>query len=370
MNAERTIQGFKFPQQAYKWLYLELNEKEFTNAKERKQRLQCSEISLYVLYHSLCDEFGRILEESLSFRELARKYDLNPSTLCIAHHKLIQRGVIQEVQIQSQTYIEISHYAEWNTAEKENKERTGNQLNYFKVPVSLLYVLKDFIRSKDAAGLVSALSLGNQNYRQFSIRSSNEIEMLKNTLKRKAKKTNKTFSKFLARLSKVFEIKTVQGANKVPKFIFSFNENCFKEVNEAPEYVIKQQKFRKDITERFTSGDLPYNRKDIQDVFYSLKSELLDITAPFYANHTSSDMRQELDRFIFHAYGEALENLFQAREVKSVGAYFRKLLRESIKRYLAFKMPNIQMGEFFIHLKTWGIASRFSFEEILTLQNK
>lgn len=362
----KAIKGFKFHQQALHRLRVELYD---AVDLPGYTALTCSEIAVYVLYHNHCDEFGRILEGAYSYRELATLYHMNASTIHEAHHKLIERGMLRISTINHQSFIEIVHYADWNTTEKETTSG-NNSLNYFKIPHIFLYSLKDYIRSRDAKGMLYVLSMMNQTYRENSIRSTAKRELLQDTLKRKARKTNRTLNKFLSRVAKVFHINVTNSANDETKYIFSFAANCFTELKEAPSHIMRQQKIRKDITHQFTESHLTYNKKDINDVFYSVKSELLDPIERFYANAVGGKLRRSLDRLILLAYREAMENLMQAKQIKSVGAYFRQLLRGSTKRYLAFHMDHNDLINFFSYLKIWGVKSSFTLEDILALKNQ
>lgn len=359
--------GFKFHQQAFTRLRVELHD---AAGIDDYQPLQASEVAVYVLYHHLCDDYGRILEGTHSFRRIAKEYDLNASTICMAHHSLVNRGLLNEALINGQAFIEITHYEAWNTPNSESPLLSDNNLNYFKIPFSFLYSLKDYIRARDVKGLVFNLSMINQSFRNDSIRSARQNEVLQDTMKLKARKTNRTLDKYLSRLRKVFNINVTPGVNNAVKYVYSFVADCFKEKQEAPSFTSIPQRISKDITHKFTYSGLTYNPKDMKDVFYAVKSELLDVIEPFFCNNVDRELLREIDSFYTLVFQETMGNLMNGKNIKSVGAYFRKLLRDNMKRYLAYEMQPTAFSSFLSYIQLWGIKMNISFEDVLALQSK
>lgn len=367
-NKNNGIVGFKFFQPALDRLNIEYFE---ANHLEDYRPLAASTISVYILYHGICDEYGRIAENEHCFRELSRVYQFNASTLVNGHYDLINRGLLKEVSFNGEVFYEITHYAEFNSTSVETgKQNSSNNLNYFKIPFAFLYTLNEYIRSRDSKGLLYILDLINCTYREYSMRSkstTSSIERLLNTIKSQARKNSRNIHSFLSRARTIFNFKEISGRKKKnEKYLISFVSLCFKEFEEDSSNMQLDMKMKKDITNRFTNSHLLYRRSDIRDVFYSLKSELLDIVKPFHTNN--SPLQRLVDRFLFNSYSAAMDQLLSGKEIHSIGAYFRNALRTSMKKFLAFHMSLEELIDFWSFINAWGLDIKISMDEVYKLR--
>ncbi|MGN7402006.1 hypothetical protein ACTHO0_19315 [Cytobacillus praedii] len=317
------IQGAKFFQNRLDALRI------WTNNASKRNQLPASSLATYILYHFMCDDFGRILAKEFCLKHTAEQYNLPYTSLHNGHHRLISSGWILEEWINDELYYTITNYAELNNAEK------NQSLNYFVIPKYLLKhaVLTPFISSRDVSGIIGLLELINSMYREFS------INPIKQTLKRttykllkKMKKSQRSFKQWMNRIEQLFTITILKNKQDQEQWIIGFVEGCYEEPKQDPELNRILSGIRKDITHHFTYSGLKYRKQHIQDVYFACKQELVDILY-FLPNKNEVIRNLHTD-----AIKEVLEVLQLGIKIKTIGAYYREILRKKVVAFLKYDL--------------------------------
>jgi hypothetical protein len=320
------IPGAKFFQERLDSLRLWVNE-----ASKEKQ-LPASAMATYILYHFECDDFGRILAKEFCLKHAAEEYNLPYTSLHNGHHRLLKSGWIREEWINEEQYYTINQYAELNDAEK------GKSLNYFIIPKYILKhaVLTPFISSRDTTGILGMLDLINGLYRGIKIHSKKKIERKTNKLLSKLNKSSRTFKDWAIRLTQVFNITFTRSQDKEEMWIIEFVDGCFEEPHKDPELSRILTGIRKDITSHFTHSSLSYRKQNIQDVYFACKQELVDLLGYLPNN------KEVINRLHTYTMEDVLGAISESSKIKSIGAYYRELLRKKVIAFIKYELNTEQ----------------------------
>ncbi|WP_415818408.1 hypothetical protein [Mesobacillus thioparans] len=178
------INGFKFFQSA-----LESLKQEVYQCELNRHPLNASAVAVYIGLVSEVKSAAGLLDVGFRLSDLASKLHLPVSTNSNGYHQLLDRGLIRERVIGSQTQIEITGYAENNRTREESGGRSSG-LNYFFVSEALFEttVIAQLVSATSAKGLILLLELFNSFHRDFP-KGKESLRDVKDELKMSTLKT-------------------------------------------------------------------------------------------------------------------------------------------------------------------------------------
>ena len=313
--------------------------------------LPASALAVYVGMHYMVSDIG-LLPSDFTIAQIAEKIRLPYTTAHTGFEILLQRELVQEVIMENGLPVyEICHYALNNRTKSEgNQECKG--LSYFRIPNSLLdtNILRELVRHRDRKGIYLLLDLCNNFAHKLYKYSYEDIEQytverrmdtLKTYLKKNAKKvreytdllspifsfvpTHKKVRK--AKESRITRIRKAVNQILVPKFTIHMAASCVVE-NTDTDVKQNEAKMRKEAVSRLKSLGYPLTNKDRRDLVVAFQNEISKI-AYLLENKTA---RTQLMTYTMCYALDALEKYVNttSQKVKSIGAFVRTKLRESL----------------------------------------
>ncbi|MFG3613435.1 hypothetical protein [Rummeliibacillus stabekisii] len=321
MNMPKKIAGAKFFQNEMD--FIKLFNQEYSGAK-----LTASCLSTYILFHYICDDFGRVREDELNLKYITDTHNLPYSSTNKGLHKLVEIGLIKEIVENGKYYFAINNYEYYNSPDYEGS------MNYFILPKYLLEseILNLFIKARDVDGLIGLMDLLNSFYRKQSIEGGGSLTRVVSTWIKKMKKTTRNINDWIKRIATIFECDKKDGRYiKDSKYILKFKEAVFEEQNMDPKKQQLGAKIRKDVQHFFSKAKVDHSRKDVNDCYYALLNDVLDkIYEPFLEIPNGA---RTVKTVILNTMTTSFKELFSKEyEVFNIGGMFRKILRNSLKQ--------------------------------------
>lgn len=313
--------------------------------------LPASALAVYVGMHYIVNDIG-LLPSDFTIAQLAEKIGLPYTSAYSGFSVLVQRELVQEVFMKNGLPVyEICNYALNNRTKREgNQECKG--LSYFRIPKALLdtNILRELVTHRDRKGIYLLLDLCNNfthELYKYSYESVEQYTVERNmdTLKTYLKKNAKKVREYTALLSPIFSFvpthKTVRKARDsrltrirkavnqilVAKFEIHIAASCVVENTDAD---IKQNeaKMRKEAVSRLKSLGYSLSNKDRRDLVVAFQNEISKIA--YLLEHKTT--RAQLMTYTMCYALDALEQYVKttSQKVKSIGAFVRTKLRESL----------------------------------------
>lgn len=347
------IDGFRFPHQLLEDLR--------TFQKEKSTQVPASAyavlLSVLKQIHIENNSQGKIQEFNLSF--WSKKLHVAYSTMHAGRKFLEDHGFLYEEILPNGLPVWVlANYQAYTTPELKN----GHELNYFKIPHTLLdtTIVAEFVRTSNPEAFELMFSLFNQfRHGVAKLDHKNEVSALEqsrtmNTLKEKLGKRAKSVREALAILQPLFDIEyvgvQVRGCQLwVRKVIFRLKPECVKE--NTDEFYVEPllAKFQENTLYILDGLKLSYKPRDLFDIMLSFKQEVLDIVKHLTnedeneGRYTYRDAWAEtlffrcLDQFEQHIRTQiSRKKKFSFRT--SIGAYFRTVYRRELPKELK-KIP-------------------------------
>ncbi|PEK70473.1 hypothetical protein [Bacillus pseudomycoides] len=333
--------------------------------------LPASALAVYVGMHYMVNDIG-VLPSDFTIAQLAERLFLPYSTAHTGFEILLQRELVKEVIPEKGLPVyEICNYALNNRTKREgNQECKG--LSYFRIPKALLdtNILRELVTHRDRKGIYLLLDLCNNFTHELYKQSHEAIEQytlprtmkfFKGYLKKNAKKVRE-YTELLspifqfeashttvreARETRITRIRKAVNQILVPKFTVHMAASCVVENTDAD---IKQNeaKMRKEAVSRLKSLGYPLSNKDHRDLVVAFQNEISKI-AYLLENKTA---RTQLMTYTMCYALDALEQYVKTtgQKVKSIGAFVRKKLRESLPSWRFTYLSEHDRHELFVAL--------------------
>lgn len=331
--------------------------------------LPASALAVYVGLHYMVDDIG-VLPSDFTIAQIAEKIRLPYTTAHTGFETLLQRKLVKEVFTEDGLPMyEICHYALNNRTKTEgNQECKG--LSYFRIPNSLLdtNILRELVTHRDRKGIYLLLDLCNNfthKLYQYGYEDVQQytVERTMNTLKTYLNKNAKKVREYTNLLSPIFSFvpthKKVREAKEsritrirkavnqilVPKFVIHMAPSCIVE-NTDTDVKQSEAKMRKEAVSRLKSIGYALTNKDRKDLVVAFQSEISKI-AYLLENKTA---RTQLMTYTMCYALDALEKYVNTtnQKVKSIGAFVRTKLRESLPSWRITYLSENDRYELFI----------------------
>lgn len=347
----------------------------FLKSEDEIKELPASALAVYVGMHYMVSDIG-LLPSDFKITQLAEKIRLPYTTAHTGFEILLQRKLVKEVFTkEGLPMYEICHYALNNRTKSEgNPEYQG--LSYFRIPNSLLdtNILRELVRHRDRKGIYLLLTLCNnfshelykydyEDVQQFTV--ERRMDKLKEYFNKNAKKVRE-YAELLspifsfvpshkkvreAKESRITRIRKAVNQIIVPKFIIYMAASCVVENTDAD---VKQNeaKMRKEAVSRLKLIGYPLTNKDRKDLVVTFRNEISKI-AYLLENKTA---RAKLMTYTMSYALDALENYVNTtnKKVKSIGAFVRNKLRESLPSWRLTHLSDHDRYELFIAFSNKG----------------
>ncbi|MFV1456801.1 hypothetical protein [Bacillus mycoides] len=326
------------------------------HTEDEAGQLPASALAVHIGLHYIVNDIG-LLPSDFTIAQLAITLKLPYTTVYTGFQVLLERKLVQETFVQGVLPVyEISNYALNNRTKQEGNMECVS-LSYFRIPHALLEtsILQKLVKHRDSKGIYFFLDLCNaftrkigtsyqENVNQYAL--TRRMSFLKDYLHRNAKKVRE----YADILSPLFQFESVhtdiryaregrltrirKAVNQilVPKFTIRMAAACVIENNNMD---IKQQeaKMRKESVSRLKSIGYALSTKDHRDLVVSFQNEVSQI-AYLVENKTA---RTQLMTYTMCYALDALEQYVKTtgQKVKSIGAFVRTKLRESLPSWSA-----------------------------------
>lgn len=331
--------------------------------------LPASALAVYVGMHYMVDDIG-VLPSDFTIAQIAEKIHLPYTTAHTGFSVLLQRKLVKEIITEKGLPVyEICHYALNNRTKSEgNQECKG--LSYFRIPNSLLdtNILHELVTHRDRKGIYLLLDLcnnfthklyqyGYEDVQQYTVERT--METLKTYLNKNAKKVREytdllspifsfvpTHKKVReAKESRITRIRKAVNQILVPKFVIHMAASCVVE-NTDTDVKQNEAKMRKEAVSRLKSIGYALTNKDRKDLVVAFQNEISKI-AYLLENKT---VRTQLMTYTMCYALDALENYVNTtkQRVKSIGAFVRTKLRESLPSWRITYLSEHDRYELFI----------------------
>lgn len=337
--------------------------------EDELKELPASALAVYVGMHYMVSDIG-LLPSDFKLTQIAEKIRLPYTTAHTGFEILLQRKLVKEVFTEEGLPMyEICHYALNNRSKTEgNHECQG--LSYFRIPNSLLdtNILRELVRHRDRKGIYLLLTLCN-NFTHELYKYGYEdvhqytVERTMKTLKTYFNKNAKKVREYVDLLSPIFSFvpthKKVREAKEsritrirkavnqiiVPKFEIHMAASCVVE-NTDTDVKQNEAKMRKEAVSRLKSIGYSLTNKDHRDLVVAFRSEISKI-AYLLENKTA---RTKLMTYTMSYALDALENYVNTTntKVRSIGAFVREKLRESLPSWRLTYLSDNDRHELFI----------------------
>ncbi|EJR49905.1 hypothetical protein IIO_06501 [Bacillus cereus VD115] len=337
--------------------------------EDELKELPASALAVYIGMHYMVDDDG-VLPSDFTIAQIAHEIRLPYTTAHTGFEILLQRKLIQErIPEKGLTVYEICHYALNNRTKTEgNQECQG--LSYFRIPKSLLdtNILRELVRHRDRKGIYLLLTLCNnfthelykysyEDVQQYTVKRT--MKTLKIYFNKNAKKVREyvdllspIFS-FVpthqrvreAKESRITRIRRAVNQIVVPKFEIHMAASCVVE-NTDTDVKQNEAKMRKEAVSRLKSIGYPLTNKDRQDLVVTFRDEISKI-AYLLENKTA---RVKLMTYTMSYALDSLENYVNTtnEKVRSIGAFIREKLRESLPSWRLTYLSDNERYELFI----------------------
>ncbi|WP_410985487.1 hypothetical protein [Bacillus cereus] len=331
--------------------------------------LPASALAVYVGMHYMVSDIG-LLPSDFTIAQIAEKIHLPYTTAHTGFEILLQRKLVQEIITKNGLPVyEICHYALNNRTKSEgNQECKG--LSYFRIPNSLLdtNILRELVTHRDRKGIYLLLDLcnnfthklyqyGYKDVQQYTVERT--MDTLKTYLNKNAKKVREytdllspifsfvpTHKKVReAKESRITRIRKAVNQILVPKFVIHMAASCVVE-NTDTDVKQNEAKMRKEAVSRLKSIGYALTNKDRKDLVVAFQNEISKI-AYLLENKT---VRTQLMTYTMCYALDALENYVNTtkQRVKSIGAFVRTKLRESLPSWRITYLSEHDRYELFI----------------------
>lgn len=339
------IHGFRFHQLALDILRSEVHE-----TSEDCKPLDASAIAVYIGLVSEVTAAGLMVAD-FKKSKLAEKLNMTRQTFHDGFKQLLDRHLIQEIDVNGTSQIEVRFYAALNRSKQESETRQSD-LNYFMVPFELFNssVIAKLVSSKESKGLIFLLEMFNHFHRELrkSKESAEEYTAVRkvSTLKQILGKCSAIrVRKVLDTLSPLFAFvpvdleerkpKSIQGRIRkavsqlwIKKYTIHINPTC---IIESEESEIEAVKALKDAEFRIKSLHLPLVQKDrigikvAYNVNVRLVSRFIE-DAKLRASLLRNSMQEALAN---------LETLIKNEKPESIGAYLNSEFQKYVVSFMA-----------------------------------
>lgn len=366
MNLYKKMTKQKFLMHGPKFFYGLLK---LLKGEDELKELPASALAVYVGMHYMVSDIG-LLPSDFKITQIAEKIRLPYTTAHTGFEILLQRELVKEVFTKDGLPMyEICHYALNNRTKSEgNREYKG--LSYFRIPNSLLdtNILRELVKHRDRKGIYLFLDLCINFTHKLYKESHDDVQQY--TVDRTMKKLKEYFNKNAKRvreyvdlLSPIFSFvpthRKVRQAKEsritrirkavtqivVPKFDIHMAASC---VIENTDTDVKQNeaKMRKEAVSRLKSIGYALSNKDRRDLVVTFRDEISKI-AYLIENKTA---RAKLMTYTMSYALDALEKYVNTtnKKVKSIGAFVRNKLRESLPSWRLTHLSEHDRYELFI----------------------
>ncbi|OQR53238.1 hypothetical protein [Bacillus sp. CDB3] len=366
MNLYKKMTKQKFLMRGPKFFYglLKLLKRE-----DELSELPASALAVYVGMHYMVDDIG-LLPSDFTIAQIAEKIQLPYTTAHTGFEILLQRKLIQErITEKGLPVYEICHYALNNRTKSEGNQEC-KEISYFRIPNSLLdtNILRELVRHRNRKGIYLLLDLCiNFTHKLYQLGHDDvqlyTVERTMKTLKIYFNKNAKKVREYADLLSPIFSFvpthKKVREAKEsritrirkavnqilVPKFEIHMAASCVVE-NTDTDVKQNEAKMRKEAVSRLKSIGYPLTNKDRKDLVVAFQSEISKI-AYLLENKTA---RTQLMTYTMCYALDALEKYVNTtnQKVKSIGAFVRTKLRESLPSWRITYLSEHDRYELFI----------------------